>query len=77
MKVNVIQLQDATFRKWRWWSNWIDVAVFDYEYRPYLLQMRVSRANGKQFNAICMAGFIYRQASSSTIGDLTQMKTGA
>lgn len=76
MKVNVIQVEDAIFgNKWSWWSRWIDVAVFDYYCTPYLLQMRVSRTNKKQFNALRMTGkYVYRQATCREIGDLTQMK---
>ena len=74
MKVNVLQVEDAKFKKWAWWSNWVDVAVFDYSYTPFLLQMRVNRFNKKEFNAMRMTGkYIYRQSSAREIGDLTQM----
>ena len=75
MKVDVVQAADAHFKKWRWWSNWIDVAVFDYNSTPFLLQMSVSRTNSKRFNAIRMSGGImYRQVTSREIGNLTQME---
>lgn len=73
MKVDVIQASDATFRRWQWWSDWIDIAVINYEYRPYLVQMRVSRTNAKQFTTSCITGLLYRQATCGDIGDLTSM----
>jgi hypothetical protein len=76
MKVDVLQVKDAEFKhKFCFWSNWVDVAVFDYESTPYLLQMRVNRFNKKMFNAMRITGkYMYRQATCSQIGDLTQMK---
>ena len=73
MKINVLTIDDMTIGKWRWWSNWIDIAVFDYECRPWLLQMRVSRTNAKAFKSISVTGIRYRQTTSTCIGDLTQM----
>lgn len=29
MKVAVLTVDDVKIRRWHWWSNWIDVAVFD------------------------------------------------
>jgi hypothetical protein len=76
MKVDVITVDQATFKRWKWWSNWVDVAVFDYNCAPYLLQMRVSRLNKKDFNAMRITGsFVYRQATCREIGDLVQMRT--
>ena len=74
MKVDVITVEDAKIGRWRWFSNWIDVAVFDYECRPWLVQMRVSRTNAKSFRAVSITGRQYKQTSSLVIGNLTQMK---
>ena len=75
MKVDIVQIEDATFKKWSFWSNWIDVAMFEYDATPFLLQMRVNRFNGKQFNALRITGkYVYRQATCGQIGDLTQMQ---
>ena len=52
MKVPVLQANEAPFRRCRWWSDWVDVAVFDYVHSGYLLQMKVNRINGKSFRAI-------------------------
>lgn len=75
MKVDVLQLENAKFKsKFSWWSLWVDVAVFDYNCTPYLLQMRVSRLNRKNFNSIRITGtYVYRQSTSLSIGDLTSM----
>lgn len=74
MKVDVIQVEEAKFKRLRWWSNWVDVAVFNYDCKPFLLQMRISRTNKKQFSAVCMTGkFLYRQSTVQEIGDLTPM----
>lgn len=74
MNVNVLQIEEAKFKRYWWWSNWVDIAVFDFESTPFLLQMKVSRTNKKRFNATRMTGaFIYRQSTCQEIGDLTQM----
>lgn len=73
MKVDILTINDVAIPKWRWWSNWIDVAVFDYECRPWLIQMRVSRTNAKRFKAISITGSRYKQTQSLCVGDLTQM----
>ena len=73
MKVDVLTVADVEFGRLQWWSNWIDVAVFDYNCRPFLLQMRINRINGKQFKAICITGPWYKQATACAISDLTQM----
>lgn len=73
MKVDVITVEQVNIPRFRWWSNWIDVAVFDYDFRPFLLQMQVSRTNAKKFKVISMTGWWYRQADSHAIGNLTQM----
>ena len=74
MKVNVLQVSQVEFKKFSWWSNWVDIAVFDFGDHPYLLQMRISRTNGKQFNAIQMTGKpSYRCTTCKEIGDLMPM----
>jgi hypothetical protein len=78
MKVEIIQVSEAHFRsRWSWWSQWIDVALFDYECRPWLIQMRVSRTNAKSFKSIPVTGRFYRQTTCAQVGDLTQMKRSA
>ena len=74
MKVNVSTLADATFLGWSWWSNWIDIAIFDYQFQPFLVQMSISRTNAKKFRSVCLTGrYSYRQATTHEIGNLTQM----
>lgn len=77
MKVDVLTVADVTIKKWRWWSDWVDVAVFDYSSRPYLLQMKISRTNAKKFRPVCMTGYWYRQSTTGAIGNLTQMNSEA
>ena len=78
-KVNVLQVEDAKFsHKFSRWSHWVDVAVFDYSHQVYLLQMRISRGNKKDFRTIncnqrCSD---YVQASSQRVGDLMPMQRG-
>jgi hypothetical protein len=75
MKVNVLQVSDATFRRrFSWWSQWIDIAVFDYASTPHLIQMRVSRANGKSFRSIDMTGWGTKLCNTREVGDLTPMR---
>lgn len=75
MNVDVIQVKDAEFKRFSWWSDWVDVAVFDCNSTPFLLQMSVNRFNKKRFNAIRMTGSIaYRQSTCYEIGDLVQME---
>ena len=74
MKVDVLQVSEAKFRtRFSWWSLWIDIAVFDYECEPHLIQMKVSRTNSKKFKTMSTTGFLYRQAKVSEVGNLTQM----
>jgi len=75
MKVDVLTVNDVVIPKWRWWSNWIDIAIFDYECRPWLIQMRVSRTNAKRFKAISITGGRYKQTQLLCVGDLTQMRS--
>ena len=52
MKINVLQVEQAEFHSFmHFWSNWIDVAVYDYA-GGYLLQMSVSRFNKKKFRSV-------------------------
>ena len=76
MKVDVLQLDDVQIKRLRWWSNWIDIAAYDYECRPWLVQMRVSRTNAKRFRSVCITGRFYKQVRMNEIGDLTQMERG-
>jgi len=77
-KVNVLTDLDVKFGKFRWWSKWIDISVFDYECVPYLIQMRISRSNSKQFKTVSIIGswwvFGYKQVSAHSVGDLIVMK---
>jgi hypothetical protein len=75
MNVKVLTVEDVTFKRWQWFSNWIDIAVFDFENRPFLVQMQISRTNAKIFKAVSITGFMYKQAKTLDIGDLTQMPT--
>lgn len=73
-KVNVLTVEDAKIKRWRWWSNWVDVAVIDYAGDSYLVQMKISRTNAKAFRCRKTTGrFTVVGVSSSAIGDLTQM----
>lgn len=73
MKVDIITVDDVIIPNWRWYSMWIDIAVFDFESRPWLIQMRVSRTNAKSFRAVSITGLFYKQTTTREVGDLTQM----
>lgn len=75
MKINVLQVEQAKFHSFmHFWSNWVDVAVYDCSSTPFLLQMSVSRFNRKRFRSTRMTGtFWYRQSNCNAIGDLTPM----
>ena len=76
MKVDVIEVSQAVFGRFSWWSNWIDVAVFNHGTEPYLIQMSVSRKNKKKFRSVKISGkqWQLRQVNAEQIGGLTQMK---
>lgn len=48
--------KETKFRKWRYWSDWVDVLGFTYDHDGYILQGRTNRFNGKQFKCV-RAGF--------------------
>lgn len=75
MKVDILQVKDAKFNNGlSWWSEWVDICIYDFKCTPFLLQMSVSRTNKKKFRSTRISGtFAYRQVKSSTIGDLIQM----
>lgn len=56
MKVAVLTVADVQIGRWRWWSDWIDIAVFDFGYTGYLLQMKISRTNAKRFTVRAFSG---------------------
>lgn len=55
MKVNVLTDLDVTFKKYFWWSKWVDIAVFDANKNAYLIQMSVSRLNKKKFRSVSIS----------------------
>ena len=75
MKVDVIEVSQAVFGRFSWWSNWIDVAVFNHSTEPYLIQMSVSRKNKKKFRSVKISGkqWQLRQVDVFNVGDLNQM----
>jgi hypothetical protein len=77
MKVDVITVEQATFKKWQWWSNWIDVCIFDHDLESFLLQMKVSRTNRKKFAGRPMRPNMFSAyCGTNQVGDLTQMGKG-
>jgi len=77
MKVTVLTVDDVKIRRWHWWSNWIDVAVFDFAGAGHLLQMRISRTNAKQFRCRKFASPFSMGVPYANIveaGDLVQME---
>ena len=77
MKIDVLTVNDVEIKKWRWWSNWVDVAVFDqFAVDGYLLQMKVSRWNSKKFKCVPLKSFRYSaHPSTSQAGHLTQTRS--
>ncbi len=52
-----MELKDITdaelkFRPYRFWSDWVDMGMFNYACSGYLLQMSVNRFNGKRFKSV-------------------------
>ena len=74
MKVDVLQAKDVSFKWYQYWSDWVDIAVFNYGGYGYLLQMIVSRTNAKKFKCVAMKSII-NTAHAATINSeaLTQM----
>ena len=73
-KVSVLTIEDVSIRKWHWWSDWIDVCVYDHGYGGYLLQMKVSRRNKKLFRTRSYQAMSGNYVSTIAVGDLTQME---
>jgi hypothetical protein len=71
MQIDVIQAKDLEFKRFRFWSTWFDIAVLDLGNTPYLLQMRVSRCNGKRFRSIPIVSRF--KTLYGSIESLTQM----
>lgn len=75
MKVNVLIVDDVKIKRWRWWSNWIDVAVYNWNICPFLIPMSISRNKRKAVS--CRAHErILHNCCVDDVGDLTQMKSG-
>ena len=73
MKIDVLTVNDVEIKKWRLWSNWVDVGVFNWGSFGYLLQMKVSRWNGKKFKCVPLRSLIgSAHPSTSQAGNLTQ-----
>lgn len=71
MKVNVLQVDEVKFHSFmHFWSNWVDVAVYNYA-SGYLLQMSVSRFNKKKFRSVKLGVY---DTKAESIGDLTKSK---
>ena len=76
MKVNVLTVDDVVISKFRWWSKWIDIAVFSYDYGGYLLQMKVSRNNSKRFKTTPFKSYgKLNHAKLHEAGNLTDMNS--
>lgn len=73
-KVNVTTVDDVKISRWRWWSNWIDVCVVEFNYQGYLLQMAVSRTNSKKFKLVAFKAGYNMANCGARVGDLTQMR---
>ncbi len=75
MKINVLQVSDTKIRPWCWWSDWVDVAVFNFADSGYLLQMQVSRRNAKRFKVRAFKGMLdVAHPDCQKVGDLAQMQ---
>ena len=69
--VKVLQVEDVEIGKWRWWSDWIDVSVFNYGNYGYLLQMKIDRRNNKKFKTVEYEGMRHAaHANTMQAGDL-------
>jgi len=74
-KVTVMSADQAKFRPFRWWSNWVDVAVYTHDRKMYLLQMSISKTNRKRFVSTDVTGNNnYYPRSIMDVGDLIQME---
>ncbi len=69
MQVEIVTPPEAKFRKWSIWSDWVDVVVSKYGFSVYLIQMRMTRRNRKQFRTVKVSTEIHCGVES-----LTQMK---
>lgn len=74
MKVNTTNIEGATFKRFRYWSDWIDISIFTYAGNAYLIQMSVSRSNKKRFRSVSVTGrFTHIIVNHQGVGDLTSM----
>ena len=69
MKIEVLQVEDVTFEPYHYWSNWIDVFAYSYV-SPYLVQMKISRCNGKKVRTTQMAGGWFNSSTIQIPSDL-------
>jgi len=74
-KVDVLTVEDVNIKRFRWWSNWVDVAVFNYGGYGWLLQIKISRTNKKKFNAVEFKGGNTAPANTAEAGNLQQMSS--
>lgn len=73
MRIDVTTIDDVTISRWRWWSNWIDICVFEYQGGSYLVQMKISRTNSKWFKTVRIGG-AFKCLYPREIESLTPMK---
>jgi len=52
MELSDIKTADIKFRRFHFWSDWVDMGMFNFCSRGYLMQMSVNRFNKKRFLAI-------------------------
>lgn len=76
MKIDVLTAAEAKFRRFCWWSDWVDIAVFANYDTGHLLQMRVSRRNAKQFRTVAFKSWWnpLTSAGAGQVEDLVQMR---
>lgn len=74
MKVDVVQVEDVKFGRFCYWSNWIDIVLFEFGGKTFLMQMKISRRNKKAFRSVAVTGEGIYRISVGSVGDLTEMK---
>ena len=54
--MDLIELPKVRYRRWRWWSDWVDCFAADYDGRGYIVQMKRNRFGRLRFKPISIQG---------------------
>lgn len=71
-----IQLPQVAFKRFWFWSDWVDVCAFTYCSQGYILQMRRNRFGALKFRTAKLCGYFQFGVAAAAIEDLPRTKNG-